>query len=142
MASERPSRGDCGTTLVSILYLIIHSQRLEREENVSVGVVNARFVKPLDRNLLLSQAAVVPLIVTLEDHVLAGGFGSAVIEALQEGHCPTAVERIGWPDKFVEHGSSVEILRASYGLAPDDIFKRVSDRWRGLQSEKPTVDVR
>ncbi len=118
------------------------AQRLEREENVSVGVVNARFVKPLDRNLLLSQAAVVPLIVTLEDHVLAGGFGSAVVEALQEAHCPTAVERIGWPDKFVEHGSSVEILRAAYGLAPDDIFKRVSDRWRGLQAAKPTVDVR
>src|SRR4051812_9641073 len=118
------------------------AQRLEREEHVSVGVVNARFVKPLDRNLLLSQAAVVPLIVTLEDHVLAGGFGSAVVEALQEAHCTTAVERIGWPDKFVEHGSSVEILRAAYGLAPEDIFKRVSDRWRALQSAKPTVDVR
>src|SRR4051812_21815262 len=118
------------------------AQRLEREENVSVGVVNARFVKPLDRNLLLSQAAVVPLIVTLEDHVLAGGFGSAVVETLQEAHLPTAVERIGWPDKFVEHGSSVEILRAAYGLSPEDIFKRVSDRWRALQSAKPTVDVR
>lgn len=118
------------------------AQRLEREEHISVGVVNARFVKPLDRNLLLSQAAVVPLIVTLEDHVLAGGFGSAVVETLQEAHCPTAVERIGWPDKFVEHGSSVEILRAAYGLAPDDIFKRVSDRWRGLQAGKPaTADV-
>ena len=116
--------------------------RLEREAGVSVGVVNARFVKPLDRNLLLSQAAVVPLIVTLEDHVLAGGFGSAVLEALQEAHCPTAVERIGWPDKFVEHGSSVEILRASYGLAPDDIFQRVSDRWRGLQTgQKATADL-
>jgi 1-deoxy-D-xylulose-5-phosphate synthase len=118
------------------------AQRLEREQHVSVGVVNARFVKPLDRNLLLSQAAVVPLIVTLEDHVLAGGFGSAVIEALQEAHCATAVERIGWPDKFVEHGSSVEILRASHGLAPDDIFKRVSDRWRGLQTgQKATADI-
>jgi 1-deoxy-D-xylulose-5-phosphate synthase len=118
------------------------AQRLEREEHLSVGVVNARFVKPLDRNLLLSQAAVVPLIVTMEDHVLAGGFGSAVVEALQEAHCPTAVERIGWPDKFVEHGSSVEILRAAYGLAPDDIFKRVSDRWRGLQAgTKATADV-
>ena len=116
--------------------------RLEREEHVSVGVVNARFVKPLDRNLLLSQAAVVPLIVTMEDHVLAGGFGSAVIEALQEAHCPTPVERIGWPDSFVEHGSSVEILRAAHGLAPDDIFSRVSARWRGLQSGRPTVDVR
>jgi 1-deoxy-D-xylulose-5-phosphate synthase len=118
------------------------AQRLEREEHVSVGVVNARFIKPLDRNLLLSQAAVVPLIITMEDHVLAGGFGSAVIEALQEGHCPTPVERIGWPDTFVEHGSSVDILRAAHGLAPDEIFRKVSARWRGLQSEKPAVDVR
>jgi len=116
------------------------AQRLEREEHISVGVVNARFIKPLDRHLLLSQAAVVPLIVTLEDNVLAGGFGSAVLEALQEAHCPTPVERIGWPDKFVEHGSSVEILRAAYGLAPDAIFQRISDRWRGLQPDSVTVD--
>ncbi len=118
------------------------AQRLEREEHISVGVVNARFVKPLDRNLLLSQAAVVPLIVTMEDHVLTGGFGSEVLEALQQAHCPTAVERIGWPDKFVEHGSSVEILRAAYGLSPDDIFQRVSERWRGLQAGKATADLR
>ena len=75
--------------------------------------MNARFVKPLDRALLLSHAACIPLLVTMEDHVLAGGFGSAVLEALQEADCPTAVERIGWPDKFVEHGSSVEVLRAA-----------------------------
>ena len=103
--------------------------RIEAEEQLSVGVVNARFVKPLDRALLLSQAACVPLIVTMEDHVLAGGFGSAVLEALQEADCPTAVERIGWPDKFVEHGSSVEMLRAAYGLSPDDMYRRVVNRW-------------
>lgn len=116
------------------------AQRLEREEHVSVGVINARFVKPLDRHLLLSQAALVPLIVTLEDHVLAGGFGSAVLEALQEAHCPAAVERIGWPDNFVEHGSSVEILRAAHGLAPDDIYRRVVARWRDLQPGSVTAD--
>ena len=116
------------------------AQRLEREEQLSVGVVNARFAKPLDRNLLLSQAAVVPLIVTLEDHVLAGGFGSAVLETLQEAHCTTPVERIGWPDRFIEHGSSVDLLRAANGLAPDDIASRVIARWRDLQSESVTVD--
>ena len=115
--------------------------QLERDEHLSVGVVNARFVKPLDRNLLLSQAAVVPLLVTMEDHVLAGGFGSAVLEALQEAHCPTPVERIGWPDKFVEHGSSVDYLRATHGLAPDEIARRVIARWRDLQSEKATADL-
>lgn len=103
--------------------------RISAEHQLSVGVVNARFAKPLDRELLLSQAAVVPLIVTMEDHVLAGGFGSAVLEALQEGECTTAVERIGWPDKFVEHGSNVETLRAAYGLSPDDMYRRVVNRW-------------
>ncbi len=115
--------------------------RLEAEENLSVGVVNARFVKPLDRTLLLSHAACIPLLVTLEDHVVTGGFGSAVIEVLQEANCPTAVERIGWPDKFVEHGSSVDILRAAHGLAPDDIYKRVLDRWRNLHAAHVEADV-
>jgi 1-deoxy-D-xylulose-5-phosphate synthase len=105
------------------------AKRLEAEHQLSVGVVNARFAKPLDRELLLSQAAVVPLIVTMEDHVLAGGFGSAVLEALQEAECTASVERIGWPDKFVEHGSNPETLRAAYGLAPDDIYRRVLNRW-------------
>jgi 1-deoxy-D-xylulose-5-phosphate synthase len=111
------------------------AERLAREEHLSVGVVNARFIKPLDRTLLLRQAAVVPLIVTMEDHVLAGGFGSAVLETLQDAACPTAVERIGWPDKFVEHGSSNAILRSSYGLTPDDIHRRVLARWRNLRAE-------
>ncbi len=106
--------------------------RLAAEEGLSVGVVNARFAKPLDRTLLLGQAACIPLLVTLEDHVVTGGFGSAVLEALQDADCPTPVERIGWPDKFVEHGSSVEILRATYGLSTDDIVRRVRERYKRL----------
>ena len=117
------------------------ADRLAAEEGLSVGVVNARFAKPLDRTLLLSHAACIPLLVTLEDHVVAGGFGSAVLEVLQEANCPTAVERIGWPDKFIEHGSSVEILRAAHGLAPDAIFRRVVDRWRHLHAEHVEADV-
>ena len=117
------------------------ARRLEAEEHLSVGVVNARFVKPLDRTLLLSQAAVVPLIVTMEDHVVSGGFGSAVIETLQESGCVAAVERIGWPDKFLEHGNNVETLRAAYGLAPADIFRRVLDRWRNLSAERVEAGV-
>ncbi|WP_438482764.1 1-deoxy-D-xylulose-5-phosphate synthase [Oleiharenicola lentus] len=115
------------------------ADKLRREENLSVGIVNARFVKPLDTALLLKQAADTSLIVTMEDHVLAGGFGSAVIEALQEANYSTPVERIGWPDKFVEHGSSVEILRAAYGLAPDEIAKRVRARWQSVKSAPASV---
>jgi 1-deoxy-D-xylulose-5-phosphate synthase len=113
--------------------------RLAKEEGLSVGVVNARFVKPLDRALLAKQAAVTPLFVTMEDHVLEGGFGSAVLEALQQVNCGAAVERIGWPDKFVEHGSSVDGLRAAHGLAPEQIYRRVLDRWRRCKAERELV---
>ena len=115
--------------------------RLEAEENLSVGVLNARFVKPLDRTLLLSHAACIPLLVTMEDHVLSGGFGSAVLEALHDSDCPAAVERIGWPDTFVEHGTSQEILRAAHGLSPDAIHRRVADRWRHLHAAHVEADV-
>jgi|UniRef100_UPI00404A3E86 1-deoxy-D-xylulose-5-phosphate synthase len=117
------------------------ADRLKAEENISVGVVNARFAKPLDRTLLLSHAACIPLIVTMEDHVVSGGFGSAVIDALQEANCTTAVERIGWPDKFVEHGSSPEILRETYGLSADVMFQHILGRWRHHHSESVTADT-
>ena len=115
--------------------------RLEAEEHLSVGVVNARFVKPLDRTLLLSHAACIPLLVTMEDHVLSGGFGGAVLEALQDADCSAAVERIGWPDTFVEHGTSQEVLRAAHGLSPDAIHRRVVDRWRNLNASQVEADV-
>lgn len=117
------------------------ADRLAAEEGLSVGVVNARFVKPLDRTLLLSQAACIPLLVTLEDNVVAGGFGSAVLEALQDADCQTAVERIGWPDKFIEHGTSVEILRRSYGLSTDDIVRRIKERYKRLGAAAVEAEV-
>jgi 1-deoxy-D-xylulose-5-phosphate synthase len=109
--------------------------RLIAEEGLSVGVVNARFVKPLDTELLARHGASVPLIVTLEDHVAEGGFGSAVLEALQQMGSEASVERIGWPDKFIEHGSSVDKLRSAYGLSSEDIYRRVLSRWRRVEPE-------
>lgn len=117
------------------------ADRLAAEDGLSVGVVNARFVKPLDHELLLEHAAAASLIVTMEDHVVTGGFGSAVLEALQEAPQPVALERIGWPDSFVEHGSSVEILRAAHGLAPDDIHRRALTRWQSLAATSVSADV-
>jgi len=120
---------------------IMIAEKLALEEGLSCGVVNARFVKPLDRTLLLSQAACLPLLVTMEDHVLAGGFGSAVLEALQEADCQVAVERIGWPDAFVEHGSSVEDLRATCGLSFDDLYRRVKARCRQPSATPIALDA-
>jgi len=113
------------------------ADQLASEEGISVGVVNARFAKPLDKTLLLKQAESSPLIITMEDHVITGGFGSAIIETLQESNVLIPVERIGWPDKFVEHGSSVDILREAYGLSPDTIYDRILKRWHLM--EKPAA---
>jgi 1-deoxy-D-xylulose-5-phosphate synthase len=91
--------------------------RLDRA-GYSAAVINPRFVKPLDRELLEKYAGRVAAFVTLEDHVKMGGFGSAVIEALEEMGSKVPVVRIGWPDQFIEHGK-VDDLRAKYGLTVD-----------------------
>jgi len=77
----------------------------------------------------------------MEDHVLTGGFGSAVLEALQEADCPVPIERIGWPDRFVEHGSSVETLRAAHGLSFDAMYQRIKERCRSRSAETVEVDA-
>jgi 1-deoxy-D-xylulose-5-phosphate synthase len=58
-----------------------------------------------------------------------------VLEALQEADCAAVVERIGWPDKFIEHGSSVDQLRSAHGLSSEEIFRRVLDRWHNRHTE-------
>lgn len=86
------------------------AERLQ-ERGISVMVVNARFVKPLDRELIRDIAATVRNIVTVEEHVLAGGFGSAVLECLEEeGISKTHVKRVGLQDVFIEHGQA-DLLR-------------------------------
>jgi 1-deoxy-D-xylulose-5-phosphate synthase len=108
------------------------ARRLETEfPKLKIGVVNARFAKPLDSKLLIEQAKKARLLVTLEDHVLAGGFGSAVLETLSDAALQTPVERIGWPDNFVEHGTTQEILREAYGLSHGAVFERIAKRLRG-----------
>ncbi len=95
-------------------------------QGISCTVVNARFIKPLDRELLHSHAQTHRLLVTLEDHSLAGGFGSAVLEALQDAGLSIPVERIGWPDVFIGHASSNEHLRQTHGLSHESLHSRLS----------------
>ena len=91
--------------------------RLE-SEGVSAALINARFAKPIDTEMLRFYASSVEAIVTLEDHVLTGGFGGAVLEELNSLGIATPVVRVGWPDQFIEHGS-LEALRAKYGISVD-----------------------
>jgi 1-deoxy-D-xylulose-5-phosphate synthase len=90
----------------------------------SAAVINPRFVKPIDREMLASYAGRVAAFVTFEDHVKMGGFGSAVIEALAELGSAVPVVRIGWPDQFIEHGK-VEELRTRHGLTVDSAQAQV-----------------
>ena len=97
--------------------------RLERE-GFSGAVINPRFIKPLDREMLELYTRRVAAFVTFEDHVKMGGFGSAVIEALDEMGITVPVVRIGWPDNFIEHGK-VDALRAKYGITVDAALAEV-----------------
>jgi 1-deoxy-D-xylulose-5-phosphate synthase len=90
----------------------------------SVAVINPRFVKPLDREMLARYTRKVRAFVTFEDHVLMGGFGSAVLEALSEMGSQVPVVRIGWPDRFIEHGK-VEALRAKHGISVEAALEKL-----------------
>jgi 1-deoxy-D-xylulose-5-phosphate synthase len=94
-------------------------------EGLEVAVMNARFVRPLDTEMLLALADTIGTIVTVEDHFLDGGFGSAVLEALEanERH-HVRVSRIGVPVGVHQHGAP-EILRAKFGLDADGIARHV-----------------
>lgn len=93
------------------------AEMLERE-GLSAAVINPRFVKPIDHAAVAEFAGRCGLFVTLEDHVLAGGFGSAVMESLNAQELATPVVRVGWPDEFIEHGKP-EALREKYGLTAE-----------------------
>jgi 1-deoxy-D-xylulose-5-phosphate synthase len=97
---------------------------LLKGEAYSAAVLNPRFIKPLDRELLARYAARVAAFVTFEDHAKMGGFGTAVAETLQELGSAVPVVRIGWPDQFIEHGK-IESLRAKYGLTVDEAYTQV-----------------
>jgi 1-deoxy-D-xylulose-5-phosphate synthase len=102
------------------------AERLQAE-GTSAAVVNARFVKPLDEELILKMAKRTGRIVTVEEHALQGGFGSAVLECIDD-HRLTGVKthRIGLPDRFIEHGTQ-SLLRQKYGLDADGIYRSVKE---------------
>ena len=93
-------------------------------EGHRAAVINPRFAKPVDHDCVTLYANRCGLIVTMEDHVLAGGFGSAVLESLNELEIDVPVVRVGWPDQFIEHGK-VDDLRMKYGLTAEAAMERV-----------------
>ncbi|MEN6331258.1 MAG: 1-deoxy-D-xylulose-5-phosphate synthase [Smithella sp.] len=100
------------------------AKRLE-SEGINIKVINARFVKPLDAELLSQTASQIKKIMTVEENVLQGGFGSAVLEMLAEKNINNIqVKRLGIPDEFVEHATQAE-LREKYGLDEEGIVRAI-----------------
>ncbi|HEY6227141.1 MAG TPA: 1-deoxy-D-xylulose-5-phosphate synthase [Verrucomicrobiae bacterium] len=100
-----------------------------RAEGYDCALINPRFFKPIDGEVHEFFARAADLVVTLEDHVLPGGYGSLVIEHLSDTGIRTPVHRIGWPDQFIEHASSVDYLRQKYGLTPGHAVAAVRSRF-------------
>ncbi|HVP37743.1 MAG TPA: 1-deoxy-D-xylulose-5-phosphate synthase [Candidatus Saccharimonadales bacterium] len=108
----------------------LEAAELMRAEGPDATVVNARFAKPLDEELLVRHARRFGRLVTVEEGAAAGGFGSAVLEALERNDLPgVEVRRIGIPDEFVQHGRR-ELLLRDVGLTPELIARRIRERWR------------
>lgn len=107
--------------------LALQVAELLAAQGISCAHINARFIKPLDGACLAAYAGKCRLVVTLEDHTIVGGFGSAVQEYVAEAGLGTPVMRCGWPDAFVPHGT-LEHLRAMHGLTPETIARKITDK--------------
>jgi 1-deoxy-D-xylulose-5-phosphate synthase len=109
------------------VYPAMAAARRLASEGIDIKVINARFIKPLDAELLADTAAEIKKIITVEENVLQGGFGSAVLELLNEkGLTGIQVKRLGIPDEFVEHATQVQ-LRQQYGLDEEGIIRAIRE---------------
>jgi 1-deoxy-D-xylulose-5-phosphate synthase len=107
----------------STVYPALHAAERLEEEGIHAAVINSRFLKPLDGELICHWTERTGRVLTVEENVLQGGFGSAVLELLQERALSSIqVKRLGIPDLFVEHGPQ-SLLRAEYGLDEDGIVE-------------------
>ena len=117
----------CIMAVGSAVNLSLRAMEILAETGVSATLVNARFVKPLDKELIIELAKRCPRLVLVEENAVQGGFGSAVIELLaSEGICDVRVRQVGLPDEFVAHGAR-PILREVHGLDPDHIARVAAD---------------
>ena len=99
------------------------AKTIEEQTGNSVRVINIHTLKPIDKDIIIKAAKETDLLVTVEDHSIVGGLGSAVSEVLTE-HCPSRLVRIGLNDEFPESGPPVDLYE-KYGLSPSKISKRV-----------------
>ncbi len=108
-----------------------HAAAALTRQGFDCALINPRFTKPLDAQMHERYGRSADVVVTIEDHVVTGGYGSAVLELFNELAVVRPVIRIGWPDKFIEHASTDDELRAKYGLTTDAIVARVKASFNG-----------
>ena len=118
----------------SMVHSAMQTAEILSEHGVAATVVNARFVKPLDTELILPLAQRIGQVVTMEEGCLMGGFGSAVTEAFMDNNVLVPVLRLGVPDKLVDHAKPDE-SKVSLGLTPSQMAERI------LQSFKPKLST-
>ena len=122
----------------SMLDACLEASKLLKSEGLDVGVINARFVKPLDTKTILNAIAQSPMVLTVEEGSLMGGFGAAVLEAASDAGLDTSrLRRLGIPDRYIEHGDRKELL-AELGLDPAGIAAAC----RTLSARRPREIVR
>jgi len=123
----------------STVYPSLEAAHSLLEHGIRASVVNCRFVKPLDGELICTMAERLGKVLTVEENVLDGGFGSAVLELFQERELfEVRVRRIGIPDRFVEHGPQ-ETLRGRYGFNTEGIAEVAREMVLGAQRGKHPV---
>jgi 1-deoxy-D-xylulose-5-phosphate synthase len=109
-------------------------------ENFDCAVINPRFTKPIDTGTHEFFGRAADLVVTLEDHVLMGGYGSAVLEAFSEAGVTTPVIRVGWPDQFIEHATTQDELRKKYGITVEDTLAKVHEMLEKKAAAAPMLE--
>ena len=120
---------DCSATvwiwaLGDMLALAKDVSDLLEQKGMTVGIVNARFIKPIDEGLLAEQSGTAGTFVVMENGVVEGGFGAGVEEILFGFGFKGNVFKIGWPDRFIPHGTTVELMRR-FGLTPEAVAERI-----------------
>lgn len=105
-----------------------------KRQGLNCQIINVRFIKPLDEQMILKAAREAKLLVTLEENMLAGGFGSSVLELLARKEQKAEIINIGIDDQFVPHGKT-ELLWSDCGLDAESVASKIEKRWQDLKEE-------
>ena len=115
----------------SMVHMAERTATLLAEEDLLAAVVNMRFIKPLDKEAIVRLTQEKRLLVTMEENVLAGGFGTAILESLSDEGILVPVLRLGIPDTFIEQGKPQELLEIC-NLLPEQMVKKILAVWKEI----------